>query len=95
MSKRSVHQNFPNAFYCKTSDPGTRALDRMVGDYQFTCPVTDFAQRLAETNPDQRFASVFIPVNLPLLHGTLSLKVGCNIFLAEFQTICTLLPEFI
>ena len=25
------------------------ALDRMVGDYAFTCPVVDFAHRYAET----------------------------------------------
>ena len=31
------------------------ALDRMVGDYHFTCPVIDFAQRLATTNLNERF----------------------------------------
>ena len=31
------------------------ALDRMVGDYQFTCPVIDFAQSLAKTNLNERF----------------------------------------
>ena len=35
------------------------ALDRMVGDYQFTCPVIDFAQRLAKTNLDKRFVELF------------------------------------
>ena len=35
------------------------ALDRMVGDYQFTCPVIDFAQRLAKTNLNKRFVELF------------------------------------
>ena len=28
------------------------AIDKMVGDYQFTCPVQEFAQRYADTFND-------------------------------------------
>ena len=36
------------------------AIDKMVGDYQFTCPVQEFAQRYADTFND-------VSVNLSVL----------------------------
>ena len=48
--------------YTDWMDPGSsgnyiRSLDRMVGDYHFTCPVLDFAQGLAESSSSNKYAS--------------------------------------
>ena len=35
------------------------SLDRMVGDYQFTCPVVDFAQYLSQSDKQQKWEFLF------------------------------------
>ena len=45
--------------YTDWMDPGSSSsfitsLDRMVGDYQFTCPVVDFAQYLSTAQSDRK-----------------------------------------
>ena len=45
--------------YTNWMDPASSSslvtsLDRMVGDYQFTCPVVDFAQYLSQSDKQEK-----------------------------------------
>lgn len=41
----------------RSSDNYVQSLDRMVGDYQFTCPVLEFAQGLAESSNANKYGT--------------------------------------